>query len=114
MNVRLPSRGPEVVGENVTATEQTAPVPRLVEKVHVPPGAREKSPLTTIFETLKVADPALLRVTVWELVVAPTSVDPKLRLAGKAMAEAGGPVPATATVTGVAGWSKISVIDIRT
>ena len=73
VNERLPDAAPPAVGVNVTATVQL-PGPATgfeVEQV-VPELAMAKGPVAPMAVSVRLALPALVKVTVWELLAVPT------------------------------------------
>src|SRR5882724_8499620 len=88
VTVSVPVRVPPVVGVNLTDTVQEPPTATLVQLF-----VWLKSPVTETPETVAAAVPELLTVTVWALVVEPTIVPAKERLAGAAFSTGPGGVP---------------------
>ena len=82
VTVSVPVRLPKAVGVNVKLMVQLAPPARGVVVLQVPPEATPKSPEAAMALISNGADPVLLSVADWVLLVVPTPWLPKLRLAG--------------------------------
>jgi hypothetical protein len=99
-NERVPAACPPEVGVKSRATVQLELGPTVPEAVHVVPEVTvANGPVTATADSERVALPVLERVTIWELVVVPTKVEPKLTLQGEAITESPVPVPSRGTVS---------------
>ena len=98
---RVPLRVPPVAGLNVTLIVQLAPAATLEPHVSVSEKSPEFAPVIPMLEILSAPVPVLLRVTLWGLVVVPTSLFPNVTFAGKSPTAGAVPVPERATVCGL-------------
>jgi hypothetical protein len=92
--VTAPVLVPVAVGLKVTLRVQLALVARLAPQLLV----WKKSPLTVMLVMLRVALPVLLRVTLWALLLIPTSCAGKVKEVGKRLTTGAVPVPVRLTV----------------
>ena len=106
-----PSRDQAAVGLKVTVIVHDDPAATVPEVQLL---VCEKSPLTSMSLTVKLAVPVLLTVTDCVALLFPTSTPVKLRLAGDSVTAGATPVPLNATLCGLpAALSVMLTVDVR-
>lgn len=94
-------RLPVAVGVNVTLIVQLLPAVSELPQLLVCAKSPGLVPVSAMLLMVRVAFPVLLSVAVWAVLVVPTLVELKLRLAGETLAEGALPVPVTLTACGL-------------
>jgi hypothetical protein len=103
----LPVLNPVAPGVKLTLMLQLAPAATVPLLGHVVAEVRAKSPLTVTLEMFSVAVPLFDSVTLWALLVVPTSWFANVRLIGASVTAACSPVPVRVIVWGLPGASSV-------
>ena len=107
------ARAPKAVGVNRTTMEQLAPAVSEAGQLLFSVKSEELEPVTEMLVAVKVPEPELVKVTVWEALVMSTGSLTNVKLEGERLATPGAevPVPERETVCGLALLETVSVAD---